>query len=259
MKRLLLFTLTALVMFGLSAFVSWKLYPSKPPAEASAEEEPKVADRGGPSGRGSASRPASSLNLVRPAPTPATEEVTQLAASLRKRLAAVHEKEAQQATRQRILDLVQQDIRTERAALEELRKQAAAELKKAEEILTKVERKTPSPPSHEEDPPDATVEKLPVPREVKEEVKEEKVEDYSKAADLFRSLPPPNAAEMLEDLAKAGKLDTAVKLLAAIPARQAARVLSEVTAPGLAEKLLERQKKRKPLPLPAPKVNAPKP
>jgi hypothetical protein len=51
---------------------------------------------------------------------------------------------------------------------------------------------------------------------------------------------------MLQKLAATGKLETAAQLLNPIPARQAAKVLSEIAAPGLTEEILKDLKQKPP-------------
>src|SRR5205085_12626117 len=78
---------------------------------------------------------------VKPAFTPGADEAAQLAANLRERLAAVKESEGQVAGRQKQFDLIFKDIRGERAAIDELRKQVNEELKAVEAQLGKLEQR----------------------------------------------------------------------------------------------------------------------
>jgi flagellar motility protein MotE (MotC chaperone) len=246
MKRTILILLTALVAFAGSALWSWNWQNAQKAATESADSGGGTAEPSGKSKEGS-----SALLDKQEAPSVAgrthfpgtalAEEAAQLAANLRERLAAVRVKENQLADKQKQLDLVYQDIRTERAAMEELQKQAAAELKQAEEILAAAERALPGDKPRRPDKNEPVREILPKPNRATAP----DTANVAKAAAVFAALPSARAAEMLQKLADTGKLEQAAQLLNAIPPRQAAKVLSEITTPGLGEKLLLKQQELK--------------
>src|SRR5947209_88773 len=130
MKTLITISLTALVLFSVSAAASWLWLSSKtPPAEkATAGEKAEL----GKLPSGALSAPGTSgppqKTAVKPPFTPGTDEAVQLANNLRERLAGVREKEAELTARQKQLEIIRQDIRGERAAIDELRKQVNEEL-----------------------------------------------------------------------------------------------------------------------------------
>ena len=146
MKKLLTLVLTAFVLFAVSATGSWLLLRFKAPAADAASGTEKAGGTStgesgkGTMGGGSAMMASSQMGSLRrwrlSLPTlPGADEAVQLANSLRERLAGVREKETDLKARQNQLEIIRQDIRGERAAIDELRKQANEELKAIEERL----------------------------------------------------------------------------------------------------------------------------
>jgi hypothetical protein len=135
MKKLLLYFITAGVVFAASAGISWIVNPPPLASAMQAESgaEPAAESKDG-SHRSTDHRTASPTASGRRADDarvsriPSLEDTVRLAANLRERLNAVQKRELQLEARQRHLDLVYQDIRLERAALESLRKRVAEEL-----------------------------------------------------------------------------------------------------------------------------------
>ncbi len=149
MKKLLLFGLTALLLFSISATASWYLRHAKMAAgeqEAGVEEksgsaaEFLVRNRAATAGHPPLPEEPAKRVAVRPSQTDGVAEAVQLATNLRERQATLREKEIQLAARQKQLDLVYKDIRGERTALDELRKQVNDELKALKEQLAGMEQ-----------------------------------------------------------------------------------------------------------------------
>jgi hypothetical protein len=136
MKKLILYALTAAIVFSAAAVVSWFLnppplasaMPSEAGSESHSEKKQEVIFHPAANHDASVSATVRHGEETRPSRSSATEEAVRLAASLRERLAAVQQRETQIENRQKQLDLVYQDIRLERVALESLQKQVSAEL-----------------------------------------------------------------------------------------------------------------------------------
>src|SRR5262249_16153755 len=156
--------------------------------------------------------------------------------NLRERLGAVREKEAQLDARQQRLELVYQDIKSERSALDELRKQVSDELKAVEDKMTVVERKRVESEQKIQDKSAeiAALEKKRV------ELGNTEQTNIKRMAEMYDNMDAESAARILQQLADSAKLDTAVKVLGLMKERQAAKVLAAMPPDsGLAAQLLE--------------------
>jgi flagellar motility protein MotE (MotC chaperone) len=243
MKQLFILFGVAVVLFGISAALSWYLGKSRvPPAETElaqgksakkkelqAEQEPRPESRSGEPLR----------TVERPPYTGGTDDAVQLAGQLRERLAAVREKEAKLVAQQKDLELVYQDIRGERSGLEELRKQLAGELRAVEDKMAAVERRfTESQQKLQEEA--KTVREL---QKNLLELKGVEQVNVKKMAEMYDTMDPERGARILEQLSNTGKMDTAVEVLAGMRERQAAKVLAALPPDsGLAAQFLERLK-----------------
>jgi flagellar motility protein MotE (MotC chaperone) len=245
MKKVLSLGLTALVLFGLSAAASWILRghttagESSPSADATTAEPLELPGKSyGGSGAAPGRGEAAQRVAVKAPYSPGAEEAIQLANTLRDRLTATKERETQLAARQKHLELIYHDIRSERAALDEIRKQVSEELKATKEAAGTVERRNS----------DLEEQRQKVSGRVKEmEDRLIKVEDLEngnvqKMAEVVNTMAPESAAKILQQLADSGKMETAVKLLGLMKERQAAKVLAELPEPALAAQLLEKLK-----------------
>jgi flagellar motility protein MotE (MotC chaperone) len=244
MKKLLAIGLVTFLLFGASAGVSWYLKEHNPlnvsaqPAQDAASQSSdhrfvlpiQGDDSNQPGGSGQRS-------VARPSYSAGAEEAVQLATSLRERLASVREKENQLALRQKNLELVYEDISGERSAIDDLRKQVGEELVALEEKMVGVEKRY----SETVQQRDETSSRL---AQMKKDVTQlEGVEqvNFTKMANTCDSMEPESAARILEQLANSAKMDTAVKLLAQMKERQAAKVLAALPADsGLAAQLLDK-------------------
>ncbi len=245
MKKIILLGLAALLLFGLSASVSWVLRNSKtPPANSGAREElpplkfPDRTDRD-PAAQKKPSGPSSPLpSAARPPFTAGTDEAVQLAASLRERLTAVREKEAQQSARLKQLELIYLDISGERGAVDELRQQVKDELRAVDEKMAAVEKKVSAAEQNRQSNTrrEADLQKNLLELEGVEQ------KNIKRMAEIYNSMEPESAARILEKLATK-ELDTAVKIVGEMKERQAAKLLAALPPDsGLAAQLLEKLK-----------------
>jgi flagellar motility protein MotE (MotC chaperone) len=249
MKRLVTLVATAILMFGASAAVSWMLTRQQLASAESTETAPTPAaaerERGHQPASAAPRLPATPAAMgLHPVQAPGAEETVQLAANLRNRLAEVKEKETRLDARQKHLDLVYKDIRDERVAIEGLHKQILEEIKKAPKPAAAAEQhqeKAPLPLAKTQSKGHGTYELLPPPKADQPE----DIGDLRLAAKLLANEPPELTAKLFEKLAATGKTATAVKLLAELPEKQAAKVLSNLPDSKLAAELLERAKESK--------------
>ncbi len=149
MKKLLTISLTALILFGASASVSWWLHKDNAAAQEPAGAHDETAS-GGPDNLGKArqsvlgarapSHPCKRAAARTPY-SPAAEEAVQLANGLRDRLAAVRERENQLSAREKQLEMIYEDIKGERSSVDALRQQLSDELKAADDKIGAIEQK----------------------------------------------------------------------------------------------------------------------
>jgi flagellar motility protein MotE (MotC chaperone) len=225
MKRLLLYGGTAVLLFGLAltGSILWQRY--RTPANQGQEGTPPPTEENTQSeNAGSGSRK----------PGSAAEETAQLAVALRERLGQLADREAEIAAQQKNLELIKQDIHSEQAGLEKLRREASEELRKAQEVLARAARAGAG--TSEGD-------KLEELRRGILERRASVLENRKKLADMVRAMPAAGAAKILHDLTTIGQIDTAAELLSEFSDKQAAAVLTELAEPGLAAVLVEKMKK----------------
>lgn len=256
MKQLLVPCLIALTMFGASAAVSWKLQYFKSAAMSKSTAEDQTATAGSDQSEdklhgssehhsnlekrakepmhprnteSAAPEPPMPRVAVQPVYSPGVEETVQLASSLRDRTAAVRERETQLIARQKQLELVREDIRNERTAIDELRKQVSDELKAVEEQFAEAQRQRA----------DLDMKQHSIDGRVTEMVGQEK-DNIKKMGSVYDNMAPESAAKIIQQMADGGNMDTAVKLLAVMKERKAAKVLEEMSDPSLSAQLSER-------------------
>ncbi len=252
MKKILGFGILTLLLFGVSASVSWFLQgPKTPSGDLTATPKaspPKIAERSkrSQSTPGAQAPPPAEVpprSVARPPYTPGTDDAVQLAASLRERLAAVREKEDKLTSQQKNLELVYQDIRGERGAIDELRKQVGDELKAVDGKMGDVERER----AKAEEKRQETDKKVTEMQKNLFELEGVERENIKKMAETFDSMAPESAAKILQSLADTARMDTAVKVLGQMKERQRGKVLEELSTAtpegaALAAQLLEKLK-----------------
>jgi flagellar motility protein MotE (MotC chaperone) len=246
MKKMLIMGLLAGVMFGGSAGVSWYLRKMKEEqAAAPGETSPQATfspsnrqNSGNSVAANANSTPAvSPLRPVVPPPfNPEADGTVQLAANLSRQLEAVRNREQHLNTRQKQLDLIYQDVRNERTVLDGMRKQVAEEAAALEKSLSAIEQKFQDLQQQRE----STKDQL---NNMKRQTTEFDVlesERIRQLATMVEGMPPENAAKLLQHMADSGSLDTAVKILAGMKERSAAKVLAEIPDPSIATQLFDK-------------------
>jgi flagellar motility protein MotE (MotC chaperone) len=174
--------------------------------------------------------------VVRSGGPPNAEDTARLANSLRDRLKAVREREEQLGSRQKQLELIYQDIRGERNVLDELRKQVGDEMKALNVKLDSVDHKFTELDQKRQSVEKSTADA----QKQRTDFDTSERKNIDKMATMYDSMAPESAARILQQMADGGKLDTAVKVLAQMKERQAAKVLAELSDASLAAQLLEK-------------------
>jgi flagellar motility protein MotE (MotC chaperone) len=245
MKKMIAVFLVGCVLFSLSAGVSWFLQKQQKPAES--EESASVATlkpgkgikpfaathtETAPPAKGSL-RPA-----LRTAASAETENIAQMASSLRNQIEAVKTREQQLSVRQRNLELIHLDMRKEREAVSDLQKQVGEEMKALLDRMSALETKSAQ----------VTKERNKVSEQVEEAKKSiiefETVEQKSikQMATIYDTMEAESAAQILTQMVDSGKMDMAVKILASMRERQAAKVLSLLQDRTMAVQILDKLK-----------------
>lgn len=245
MKQVLIIGVLALVLFGVSAGVSWYLQQMK---EASTKPDHENGSSAAPQPQpphGSGGPPLRSV--VKPTPDPRADETVLMANRLRSQEETLKKREQALTNRQKQVELIFKDIRDERAAIEELRKQLQEEVRAAGDKVEMIEQKSGALDQQrsETDKQMLELKKTMTDFEMTEQ------DRIKQLAAIYDSMAAESASKLLEALANSGSMDIAVKILGTMKDRQAAKVLAEMKDPGLAAQLLERLRGlKKPTPMP---------
>lgn len=229
----------AIVLFSGAAGLSWYLqqqvHPHADPVHATDTHEKSAKPAAPPAGAGDAKL---SKAAIRPAYVPESENVAKMAASLQQQSESLKGREQELTTRQKNLDLIYQDIRSEHRALEEIRKQVAEELKLLQDKLAGLEVKA-GENRQEFKKLTKKAEEISSSLVEVQKVEAGRIKQIGSAYD---TMEPEAAAQMMQEMVEKGKLDTAVKILGSMKDRQMARVLAAFTEPSVAVQLLDRLK-----------------
>lgn len=246
MKRVLLYLLIGAILFGVSAGASWWWQQHRRPGETApgsatpdqnAAASPAAdADSGEAGGAGAASERVA----VRLPQSHQVEAAVQLMTTLEKRREELRRQEELLNTRQKNLELLYNDIRAERAALDALRKQISEEMRILEEQARKLDEKRQDLLRQKE--------------EVAERVKDfegsirlfedNERKNLETLAERVSNMAPESAAKLFEHMANTGNMDTAVKLFSLVRDSRAAKILEQMP-PDLATQIIERVKNLK--------------
>lgn len=238
MKNIIIVCLVAVLLFGVSAGISLYLQnpglftPGKDKEAAKSETK---ADKEKP-GEKVARKVEEVPPLVQPPPASTTEQAARLLARLQEKEQALKAREQAALEKEGRLKIVHEDIRGERALLELLRQQIAAELTRLIDKQATVARKA----SGLEDQKKEAAKLLAEMKSRQIELDKGETANLAKMASLADSMPPEKAAGVIKQLADSGKIDTAVKLLAQMKPSRAAQVLAEMSDAALAADLLEK-------------------
>jgi flagellar motility protein MotE (MotC chaperone) len=248
MKKMLVLGVLALVLFGASATLSWYLKKSRDAAQVAGLGElggsgdaPAKKETNGlhiaPAKQGTRESIASETRpAVRPPYDGQAESAAQLYLNLARQQEALRSREEQLATRQKNVDLIFSDIRSERGTLDELRKQVMTEVRLLDEKLAEFEQKAGDLAAKAQET-DKASRALEDSRVKYGEQEEEKVKQL---AGLFDAMAPENAARSLLSMADSGSLDTAAKILSQMKERQAAKVLNEFQDQAVANQIFQK-------------------
>jgi DNA repair exonuclease SbcCD ATPase subunit len=169
---------------------------------------------------------------------PDAEQLVQELAKLRERQEAVARQEQQLAARRRALEVIKEDIRSEREEIDKVRKELGEQVKGAEDDISAAERRAQDLEKKRQ--------------ETEELVKDAKHKVYEadavraggvkRVGGIMDTAEPAEVARIFETMVESGDLMTAAQILANMKDRRAAAVLSafqdKATAAQLAEKMV---------------------
>jgi hypothetical protein len=234
MKKIIAMGVVVIVLFGLSAGASWMLNHNG--LQETKTEEGQEAEGGkahkntAPVGTGH----ETPTNL-RPGFNADSDAAGQLLVAVKSEKEALKTREKQLATRQKSLDLILLDIRTERGVIDELRKQLDEELKTASEKMDAIERRSGDVSKQSKQ---TQAKALEVDDRWSKFADSEK-DNYKHIAQVYENMEAEAAAESLQKMADNGKMDIAAKVLTQMSERKAARLLTALPDKALAAQLAE--------------------
>jgi len=231
MKNFLILGLVALLLFAVSAALSLWLNQAK--EGESEKKETKKSAKETSREKDDELRPT-----IRPDPSKTAETNPKMAAELREQLAIVKEREARLDRRQAHIELLLQDIRSEREVIDNLRKQVNVEMKLLTDKSTELDNKFAQLDRERE----LTNKKIDEAQKRVIDISQNEEKNFLKLAEMYNAMPPENAAKILQQLADTGKLETAVKVLSQMKETKAAKVLAEMTDQGLAAQMVEKMR-----------------
>ena len=237
MKNYLILGLASLLLFSVAAGLSVWLQQSKAQV---AEDKEKDKDKDAKKGlKDDKEKPAKaeapkdkSADPVKATPT----DPLGVAADQKLEGQALKNREARLEKRQAQVELILQDIRTQRDEVDKTGKQLANEMKLLVARAAEVDVQ-----------PDPTTAKKPIfaePRPPQADPGEKK--NIERLAVMYEAMPPETAAKIFQEMADRGNMDTAVRVLVQMRERQAGKVIAEIPDAALAAQLMEkiRQMKR---------------
>ncbi len=239
MKNYLILGLASLLLFSVAAGLSVWLQQSKAQV---AEDKEKDKDKDAKKGlKDDKEKPAKaetpkdkSADPIKASPT----DPLGVAADQKLEGQALKNREARLEKRQAQVELILQDIRTQRDEVDKTGKQVANEMKLLVARAADVDAQAQ---------PDPTTAKKPIfaePRPPQADPGEKK--NIERLAVMYEAMPPETAAKIFQEMADRGNMDTAVRVLVQMRERQAGKVIAEIPDAALAAQLMEkiRQLKR---------------
>ncbi|MBX9680513.1 MAG: hypothetical protein K2X38_17285 [Gemmataceae bacterium] len=245
--------IVAMILFGMSAGVSWYLQSKlkKPNDEAKGKHDPgneKVLKEPDVSHAPPPKKEAKDDGHGKPSSVflPESESVTQMASALKSQMDAIKSKEKQLTVRQKNLEAIYEDLKKERGGLDELRQKIVEEMKLLNEKIDFLEKKSADTQTERQKVTDRT-------KELKQTILE--VDDAERSrikqiANMVEGMQPDAAGRTLMALAEDGKMDMAVKVVASMKEGKAARILSEIGDDAFAAQVINKLKGLKALPKP---------
>jgi hypothetical protein len=248
MRTIIILGVMAVVLFGLAAGASIFLtnyfdHKNKTDHNEAAEAKDTAKEKDLPpiarSGdSGPRSHPSSS--------NPETEQLVQELAKLRERQDAVGQRERQLFQRQQALQLIMDDIKSERAEIDKVRKELSEQTKGAGDEMASVERRAAELDEKKRE----TDQLLKDAKRGIYEADTQRSKNAKQVGGVLDTAEPADVAAIFENMVESGDLMTAVQILANMKDRRAAQVLSAFRDKAMAAQIAERMVGLKQTPAP---------
>jgi DNA repair exonuclease SbcCD ATPase subunit len=177
-------------------------------------------------------------SATRPRPGSDAEQLVQELAKLRERQEAVARQEQQLTSRRRALEIIKEDIRSEREEIDRIRKELGEQVKGAEDDISAAERRAQDLDKRRQETEELV-------KEAKQKVYEAdavRAGGVKRVGGIMDTAEPAEVARIFETMVESGDLMTAAQILGNMKDRRAAAVLSafqdKATAAQLAEKMV---------------------
>jgi flagellar motility protein MotE (MotC chaperone) len=246
MSRMIMFLSIAVILFSLAASASWYIQyrqqqETDTNAAKSGDEPPAkglLAD-----GAKKGSEPTPLRPLLRPTPSPETDRIAQMAATLQQQEEMLKGRETQLGVRQKQMDLIHDEVKKEQKKLDEVRKEIKGEMQLVMEKLDLLDKKVLE---FERDRQKVEADKAEL-RQAQFETNGTEAKNLKQLAEIYDKMDAEAAAPIIVQMVESSKLDMAVTILAGMGKRQAATLLGEISRqdPTIAVQLFDRMRQRK--------------
>jgi flagellar motility protein MotE (MotC chaperone) len=251
MNKTVIGLVVAMVLFSVSAGVSWYLQPPAAPTTDKHADKDDFANgtlhhgvepqKDKPVDEARSTRPS-----IRPGQSPDADYLTKLAADLDQQADGLKRREQGMTKRQKNLDLVYNEILKEQRNVDGIRKQVDEEMKLLAEKADVIERKY-TQTRLEGTKIDEQNKDL---RQTLLEVEDAERVRVKQMATFYDTMEAEKAAPTFQEMIDSGKLDMAVKILSNMKDRSASKLLAQLPNQTLAVQLLDRLKGLKAPPAP---------
>jgi hypothetical protein len=245
MKKIIVMGVVVVVLFGLSAGASWMLHQNgMMDAEHSEGHEGhegggEKGGKSGASGHGASPGGNDVATGLRPGYNPDADSAGVLLTSVNAEKEAIKAREKLLASRQKSLDLILLDIRTERLAIDELRKQIDEELRNASDKMDALDRKSGELDKQRKQ----TAAKAQEISDRWSTITDSEKDSYKHMAQTYENMEAEAAAECIQKLADSGKMEMAAKILTLMSERKSAKLFAAMPDKTLASQLMEQSLK----------------
>ncbi|MEZ6113631.1 MAG: hypothetical protein R3C99_21860 [Pirellulaceae bacterium] len=239
MKKLVLYGVVGLMLFGASFAGSWMMQPKVEPEEKdpmasdmpeldltadALESEATAADQG------NGELPVA----VRPRPIN-PEEIVRYGLTIRNREEAIKQREEALERERMQLQLVVEDIRTEQRELEAIQGEIQSKVNAAEKLITEIANQRQQFTDERTDAQDE-LDKI---KKAQIEYKSLEADNLKRMSAWFQNMDPAKAAELLREMSNNGQMTMVVQLLGNFEEREAAKILAEMEDKNLVTQLAE--------------------
>jgi chromosome segregation ATPase len=244
----------ALLLFALAAGLSWYLGNLR----TSLGETPGSETHGGGTASTAPARHVSSTPQpggptylrpqVRSPYNPEAYNAAQLTETLTKQQESLRTRERALEAREKQMEVIYQDIRGERAVLDDLRKQVATETKALQDRLAAIERRASELGQQRKD----TDQRL---SDVEKNLTDYQGAEHDRIkqiATMYDAMPAESSAKIIQQMVDSGSVETAAKILSSMKETKAAKTLAEIADPNAVGSLMEKLRGLKKPAQPAP-------